>query len=211
MKKRNCGFTLAELSIVVIIIGFILALVSRFGPSLIESAKGKALLKQTNDIRVANRQFVERFKMLPGDFPAKATDFPDGTSATCLSGGVGVGAGAGLGNGLISTAESACVGEHLFRAGLIPSALLSSEHGTMVVISNADAQTLYTDVFTIAPALTLPAQIRNIILIQNIPCNQALTIDQGLDDGNLSTGNSVINMSPACSGTSLIWLAVALQ
>jgi prepilin-type N-terminal cleavage/methylation domain-containing protein len=206
MKKRNSGFTLVELSIAIVIIGIILAMVSTLGPSLIEGGHSKALLKQVLDIRVASQQFVERYKMLPGDLPAQNTDFAAGTSAACLVGG----AGAGNGDGLISQAESACVGEHLFRAGLISSPQLPADNGVFVVISNTGAQALYAAVVGSAPTLFLPARVRNVIVIRDVSCALALAVDQGLDDGDLAAGNNVINMSPACTGTTRIWLAIAL-
>jgi len=176
-------------------------MVSVIGPQLIAGAQGKALLKQTTDIRTATQQFVERYKLLPGDLPVTATDFA--TAPTC-----GV---AGNGDGLISAAESACVGEHLFLAGYLTSAQLPTNNGTLRVMSNSAAQALYTTTVGGAPTATLPARVRNVVLIQDTPCDLALTVEQGLDDGNLATGNAVVSMSPACSGATRVWVAVALQ
>lgn len=202
MKKRNQGFTLMELGIVLIIIALIIAMVSTVGPQLIENGRGKELLKQITDIRMSVQQFVERYKLLPGDIPAKDEDFSMPVSAACKSGD---------GNGLVNKNEPPCVTEHLFLARLIPSPLLPNQNGTVQIISNKDAQDIYTATVGVAPVRTLSPQARNIVLIRDVLCGLALTVDQGLDDGSLTTGNSVVSMSGACTGSERIWLAVALQ
>lgn len=206
-RRRSHGFSLAELAIVVVIIGLLLATISQVGPRLIDQSRDKELLKQVSDIRSAIIQFQERFRFLPGDMPATTNDFAT-ISPACITGG----AGAGDGNGLISATEATCVGEHLFQAGLIANAQLTVQNGSSIqLLSLSAAQAAYTTATGGAVVNALPARIRNVVLVGNVPCGRALAVDHGLDDGNLTTGSNVVAFSAACTGVTSVWIAVAVQ
>lgn len=206
-RRRSRGFSLVELAIVIVIVGLLLATISQIGPRLIDQARDKELQKQISDLRAVTLQFQERFRFLPGDMPATGNGFA-AISPACVTGGAGVGDG----NGLISATEAACVGEHLFQAGLIANPQLTVQNGSSLqVLSLAAAQTAYTTASGTPPANALPVRVRNVILVGNVPCSRALAVDQGLDDGNLSTGTSVVSFSSACTGVTPVWIAVAVQ
>ena len=61
------GFTLLEIVIVVLIVGFLLAGVLK-GQEMITSAKVKRVAGQLDEIRAAYLGFQDRFKALPGDY-----------------------------------------------------------------------------------------------------------------------------------------------
>ena len=63
MKK---GFTLVELSIVLVIIGLLIGGIL-VGQSLIESAKTTATLQQLSQFDIAVSNFSTKYKQLPGD------------------------------------------------------------------------------------------------------------------------------------------------
>jgi len=70
MAKSNAtlqrGFTLIEMSIVLVIIGLIVGGILK-GQELIESSRQKNLISQIDRIRSGSTAFVDRFKSLPGD------------------------------------------------------------------------------------------------------------------------------------------------
>jgi prepilin-type N-terminal cleavage/methylation domain-containing protein len=65
------GFTLVELSIVLVIVGLIIAGVLK-GQELLENTRMKATLAQVEGIRSAATLFAERYQALPGDYPDSA-------------------------------------------------------------------------------------------------------------------------------------------
>jgi len=66
--KMKKGFSLVELSIVIIIIGLLFVGVS-VGSSLIEQAKNKSIIYEIQEIERSIKIFVTSFDYLPGDFP----------------------------------------------------------------------------------------------------------------------------------------------
>ncbi len=71
------GFTLVELSIVLVIIGLLVGGIL-IAQSMIESAKISAQVKQIQQYDAAIITYVERFKNLPGDNPLLGTDGGNG-------------------------------------------------------------------------------------------------------------------------------------
>ena len=69
MKNPNIksGFTLVELSIVLVIIGLLIGGIL-VGQSLIESAKVNKIIGEAQQYQIAIRLFKEKFKQLPGDY-----------------------------------------------------------------------------------------------------------------------------------------------
>ena len=104
MKK---GFTLVELAIVLVIIGFVIGGVFA-GNELIKSSKNQKFISEIIELDRARTTFQLKYNQLPGDFD-KATAF--------FSSGVGNGDN----NGLVSVpnTENVYFWEHLDRAELI--------------------------------------------------------------------------------------------
>lgn len=66
-KKCDSGFTLVELSIVLIVIALLAATIT-VGKSLIQTAKIRSLISQMREIEIATNTFIENYGALPGDF-----------------------------------------------------------------------------------------------------------------------------------------------
>ena len=103
------GFTLIEISIVLIIIGFIIAGVAA-GQSLIHQARLRSVVSDFNSYNVAIRSFRSSYGQLPGDFNQATHLFGDVTRN---------GNGDGWINWNTSPAESALVWQHLALGGFI--------------------------------------------------------------------------------------------
>ncbi len=88
--KKQAGFTLIELAIVLVIIGLLLGGVLR-GQELINSAKVKNMARDFQNIQVYIYGYQDKFKALPGDDPAVASHVTGGTpGATAAERGNGV-------------------------------------------------------------------------------------------------------------------------
>jgi len=178
-NRRQHGFTLVEIAIVLVIIGLLMAgiLNSR---SVIRNAQTKDIIKAVGDIATAAQQFHDRYGAWPGDLTTAAAALPD-LSPAC------VGIGNGNGNGIIDTGiESTCASEALIRA-----AMLRGDAGTPITLNGTVVLSLTNRTF--AAALTnlgtLPTSWMNVVRIQKIDCDIALQLDRATDDGNAATGN----------------------
>src|SRR5512132_2494572 len=67
MLKRQSGFTLIEIAIVLVIIGLLLGGVLK-GQELITSARVRNLISQQDGIKAAYFGFLDRYRALPGDY-----------------------------------------------------------------------------------------------------------------------------------------------
>eukprot|EP01136_Pigoraptor_vietnamica_P027947 Opistho-1_new@84894 len=64
--KKQAGFTLVEIAIVLVIVGLLLAGVLK-GQELIESSRIKAIATDMRGIQAAYNGYVDRFRAIPGD------------------------------------------------------------------------------------------------------------------------------------------------
>lgn len=71
-NNKTGGFTLLELSVVIVIIGLIVGAVL-FGQDLITAAKIRALQTQLERYNAATNTFLDKYGFLPGDIPYDAT------------------------------------------------------------------------------------------------------------------------------------------
>lgn len=105
-SKKQSGFTLVEIAIVLVIIGLILGGVLR-GQALIDSARVRSLTAELSGIHSAWISFQERYRAIPGDF-SKAAAQIDSAART------------GNGNGRVDDdRERAGVWQQMALAGFI--------------------------------------------------------------------------------------------
>ena len=104
--KRQQGFTLVEIAIVLVIIGLILGGILK-GQELIDSARVRSISNDISGIRAGWYAFQDRYNSLPGDFIGAPTQIDSGLSG-------------GNGNGRVDTAaEAGGVWAHMAAAGFI--------------------------------------------------------------------------------------------
>lgn len=178
-RKPALGFTLVEVSIVLVIIGLILGGILQ-GQSLIRSMQVKDVMSVIKDLQTSSQYFKERYHYLPGDWPFTANEIPN----------VGAGAG-GNGNGLIVGAEVALVPNHLVNAGYIRGDTLQirTQYGNVRVISRAASN-----------VATLPSSMQNVIELANLPCEIAVELDLKMDNGIIGTGNAQSSVANCVAG-----------
>src|SRR5512141_757875 len=118
MRKQS-GFTLIEIAIVLVIIGLLLGGVLK-GQELITAARVRHLISQQDGIKAAFFGFQDRFRALPGDYASADTTLKCPAMATCLKGN---------GNGIIEGSAAVVSGSeqheeilawmHLASAGFL--------------------------------------------------------------------------------------------
>ena len=84
------GFTLIEMSIVLIIIGLIIGGILK-GQEVIESSRQKAIVTQVNEMRASINTFADKYGSLPGDYQRASerlrTDMIDGSGDGIIGAG----------------------------------------------------------------------------------------------------------------------------
>lgn len=183
-KSRNSGFTLVEISIVLVLIGLIMGGILN-ARSVLRNAQNKEVIKGVNDVATASQQFRDRYGAWPGDLTNAIASIP-GMTPVCV----------GNGNGVIDTgAESACASEELIRSSMLRGDVATSitlNGGVIITLTN---RTLAAGL----PGLgTIPAYWVNVVRVQNIDCDLAIQLDRATDDGNGATGN--FRSGTACTG-----------
>jgi prepilin-type N-terminal cleavage/methylation domain-containing protein len=125
------GFSLAELSISLVIVGLLIGLIIS-GQDLLLQTRMNALPSQINQFDAAGRQFQLKYEYLPGDLPT-ATDTwgvaaGSGTDIACFNSGrtSGIATCNGNGNGRVlnyvggaTSGEQSVYWQHLSNAGMI--------------------------------------------------------------------------------------------
>jgi prepilin-type N-terminal cleavage/methylation domain-containing protein len=172
------GFTIVEISIVLVIVGLILGGVLN-ARSVIRKGQTKDIIKAVNELSTAAQQFKDRYGMWPGDF----------NNATASI--AGMACANGDGNLQIQTlAETSCASEMLIRSGMLRG---TAGNPIMVRGSTTLSVTASTAALTGIAAGRLPGNAANagtvVVRVQNIDCDIALQIDRATDDGNVDTGN----------------------
>ncbi len=200
-QRKQAGFTLIEIAIVLVIIGLLLGGVLK-GQELINGARVKALAGDFKNIPVFIYGYQDKFRSLPGDDP-DASGHVNGMNAA---------AGVLLGNGTLNgtwdsvtaSAETVVFWQHVRLAGLttglttpppangglldpyFPQNTLGGRLGVQGNLGTADAP---------KPIEGIPGAF--VICSANIPGKFARQLDTTLDDGATRTGAMRATAAPA--------------
>ena len=183
LPRRQSGFTLIEIAIVLVIIGLLLGGILK-GQELINSARVKNLATDFRNIPLFIYAYQDKYRALPGDDAAVVAHL--GASATSAT------TGTTLGNGAIdgawdavspSTAESFLFWQHVRLAGLAPGPTVTTAGdypptnsvGGRIGIQSAAPFTGMNGTYFICSA--------------GIQGKYVKQLDTQLDDGNTATGS----------------------
>lgn len=214
-KQKEQGFTLIELSVVIVIIGLLVGGIL-VGRDLIKNAELRATIAQIDKYNTAVQTFKLKFNAVPGDIrQSEASSF--GLFALTSASPVGYGDGNGLveagGTGVTSAqGETLVFWRHMFEAGFVDGSLgvngnsvLQVANGIVTANVNNVAQSLppsklspensfivyaanglnYFSIMPIGGITTAGAYTFNTIGLTPI---SAFSIDSKLDDGRPNTG-----------------------
>jgi len=196
--RKQTGFTLVEIAIVLVVIGLLLGGILK-GQQLINSARVRNLADQSSGTQAAFYGFVDRFRNLPGDMPAARACAAVGAAVDLLCATVPTIGGNGDGR-ITTVGEAAAAWSHLSVAGFL--------NGTFTGIVANEAAYRNTSVSTGAvPANAFQGPILLGHLLDylngaaegtvvrlaysfggNIPVPLLRDLDQKLDDGNAGSG-----------------------
>jgi prepilin-type N-terminal cleavage/methylation domain-containing protein len=199
MTRRQQGFTLVEIAIVLVIIGLLLGGILK-GQELINSARVRNIADTNSGIQAAYFGFIDRYRAVPGDMCQNLASNAIGQSM--VSGGNG--------NGRLDSAVSGCatansawnegsaVWEHLWKAGFIQGSYDGGAtdlatyrtmspsnpfNGNMVLFITSD----YMEYVSSAPAVSTSKRL-NLVLGRQIPVNIARELDVKVDDAKPFSG-----------------------
>lgn len=180
--KKQAGFTLIELAIVLVIIGLLLGGVLK-GQELINSAKVKNMASDFKNIQVYIYGYQDKYKAIPGDDVAAIAHV--GAAASDVGNGNGVIDGEWDSQTLGD--ESIIFWEHVRLAGLAPGEtavnlttfIPHNADGGIIGITNGSA--------TNTPIATLKGTY--VVCSSGIQGKFAKQLDTNLDDGNTITGS----------------------
>lgn len=190
------GFTLIELSIVLVIIGLLVGGVL-VGRDLIRAAQEKRLIADIQSIQTAANTFRLKYSCLPGDC-ANASQFFTGicfTPSNQMN---------GTGDGMLTYQSTAdWEGEdrlflcHLYRAGLIRYDPMRSTHETAIpsVYPDTELSMIARDPSAMTSRTYLGYYLFTTAVggyaTPSLPALAASNIDQKIDDGNADAGKIV--------------------
>lgn len=198
--KRQQGFTLVEMAIVLVIIGLLLGGILK-GQELITSARVRNIADQNSGVQAAYYGFIDRYRQVPGDWgQANANSSIPGVT----TGGNANGRLDDAGNGDFE--EALALWEHLSKSGFIQGNYTGgttqpNQNDTDKAPRNAfnGFLMLYRSTDYYDTAAGTPTEQLNLVLGAGVPVNVLAELDRKIDDGLPQTG--VLRHAVTASGT----------
>ncbi len=189
MLRRQRGFTLIEIAIVLVIIGLLLGGVLK-GQELITSARVRNLISQQDGIKAAFFGFQDRYRALPGDYTgAQANANIPNVAATLGGNGDGQ---------ILNTAganEQTIAWTHLSHAGFLTGSYNMATATDAVAQANTPSnsynaflQIIYDNNYSIVVGDPAAATRHNLKTGNQVPVEIMTEVDRKIDDANPGRG-----------------------
>jgi prepilin-type N-terminal cleavage/methylation domain-containing protein len=205
-SKLQHGFTLAEMAIVIVLGGILLAAGLMAGRGQISRSQAQDVIQIANDLQTGALAFKQRYGYLPGDWIYVVNQIPN-----IAAGGTGGTAGNGLIEGTLSAVTGVAtalneIGQgpvQLYQAGLIGklgtdiTRPLQSPFGPVHMAVARTAALVAVN--ATAGYVTANPSVQNVIIFYNLPCEVVLDVDRALDDGAPGSGK-VWTDTATCNG-----------
>lgn len=200
--KKQAGFTLIELAIVLVIIGLLLGGVLR-GQELINSAKAKSITEELKNVQIFIYGYQDKFRAIPGDDPNAATNVNNATNATTPTASLNNAQINGTWDSTTATDESFLFWQHVRLAGLSTGPTNTADANYLP--RNADGGRLGVQSITGFTEITGMTGLY-VVCSQNIAGRLVKQIDASLDDGATDSGSfrAIIDGTPAAVASAAI-------
>ena len=176
IKRRQSGFTLIEIAIVLVIIGLLLGGILK-GQELITQGRIRNVANDFQSMTAAINLYQDRYRALPGDDAGAAARWTAAGSEATSGNGDGIITGTYIG---VAGDESRFFWHHLRLAGLVGGATTAGAIGTATPPNAASGITGVQN-----GAFGIPGIV---ICSNNLPAKIAQAIDTQFDDGDARTG-----------------------
>jgi prepilin-type N-terminal cleavage/methylation domain-containing protein len=194
MKRKERGFTLVEIAIVLVIIGLLLGGILK-GQEMITQAKIKNVIADISGVSAAMYGYQDRYRALPGDDKAAPTRWT--TSAAATGGTVGNGVIEGPWTSATLTLESMLFWDHLRRAGFVsgttaenPFNAVNGKMGIQTSDGTAPTSATFANGILSDGVAGTPTVFTSLVLCSaNLPDKIAISVDAQMDDGDGKKGN----------------------
>jgi prepilin-type N-terminal cleavage/methylation domain-containing protein len=200
--KKQAGFTLIELAIVLVIIGLLLGGVLK-GQELINSAKAKSIASDLKNAQIFIYGYQDKFRAIPGDDANVAIHINGGTPATTPGGTLNNAQINGAWNSTTATDESFLFWQHVRLAGFATGP--TSVTDPAYLPRNADSGRIGVQSITGFTEITGMTGLY-VVCSQNIAGKLVKQIDTNLDDGDTAGGSlrAIVSGTPTAVATASI-------
>ncbi|MDR3450243.1 MAG: prepilin-type N-terminal cleavage/methylation domain-containing protein [Alphaproteobacteria bacterium] len=188
-KQSRAGFTLVELSIVLVIIGLIIGGVLT-GRQIMQNAQITNALNSIQAFQAQFQTYVQNYGAIPGDDINNTTRFPNANLP-------GKGDGSGTLNGEFDSGTN--TDETRLVWGDLRAADLVKNQGTAADITPQPTNP-FNGIYGFQHTAFTGAIASNVLCLTNVPADAAMAIDSRLDDGSSNTGSIQAMISTGAAG-----------
>jgi prepilin-type N-terminal cleavage/methylation domain-containing protein len=186
--KKQGGFTLVEIAIVLVIVGLLLAGVLK-GQEMIENGRVKSAANDLNGISAAYNSYIDRYKAVPGDDGPTVRITPRGAAWTAMVGGDGGGVLVAPAAATFAPVAAGDENELFFRHLRAAGYLAGDSTATLVNALPLNSWGGRVGIVNVVSIQGRPAVARLLVCMGNVPGKSAAALDTQLDDGRPALGS----------------------